>query len=39
MKTCRTIVVSKLREVLQMCLQIISSVPSSDGHLKQIFVC
>ena len=37
-RTCRIIVVSKLRVVLQMCLQTISSVLSSDGHLKPVCV-
>ena len=36
MKTCCIIVVIKLRVVLQICLQTISSVLSSDGHLKPI---
>ena len=36
MKTCCIIVVTKLRVVLQMCLQTIQSVLSSDGHLKPI---
>ena len=38
MKTCCIIVVSKLKVVLQMCLQTISSVLSSDGHLKPVCV-
>ena len=38
MKTC-CIIVAKLRVVLQMCLQTISPVLSSDGHLKPIGVC
>ena len=39
MKTCCIIVVSKLRVVLQMRLQTIRSVLSSDGHLKPIREC
>ena len=39
MKTCCIIVVSKLRVVLQMCLQTISSVLSSDDHFKPVCVC
>ena len=39
MKTCCIIVVSKLRVVLQMCLQTISSVLSNDGYLKLTLVC
>ena len=39
MKTCCIIVVSKLRAVLQICLQTISSVLSSDDHLKPVYVC
>ena len=39
MKTCCIIIVSKLRVVLQMCLQTIWSVLSSDGHLKPIREC
>ena len=31
--------IAKLRVVLQMCLQIISSVISSDGHLKPVCAC
>ena len=38
MKTCFIIVVSNFRVVLQMCLQTVSSVLSSDGHLKPIRV-
>ena len=38
-KTCCIIVVSKLKAVLQVCLQTISSVLSSDGHLKPVCVC
>ena len=38
MKTCSIIVVSKLRVVLQMYLQTISSVLLSDGHLKPVCV-
>ena len=38
MKTCCIIVVSKLTVVLQMCLQTISSVLSSNGHLKPVYV-
>ena len=38
MKTCFIIVVSNFRVVLQMCLQTVSSVLSSDGHLKPIHV-
>ena len=36
MKTCCIIVVTKLRVVLQMCLQTISSVISIDDQLKPI---
>ena len=39
MKSSCIIVVSKLRVVLQMCLQTISSVISSDGNLKPTCVC
>ena len=39
MKTCCVIVVSKLRVVLQMCLQTISSVLPIDCHLKPVCVC
>ena len=39
MKTCCTIIVSKLSAVLQMSLQTISTVLSSDSHLKPIRVC
>ena len=39
MKTCCIVVMSKLRVVLQMCLQTISSILSSDGHLKPTRVC
>ena len=39
MKTCCIIVVSKLRVVLPMCLQTISYVLSSNGHLKLVCAC
>ena len=39
MKTSCIIAMSKLRVVLQMCLQTISPVLSSDGHLKLECVC
>ena len=39
MKTCCIIVVIKLRVMLQMCLQTISSVLSSDDHFKPIGLC
>ena len=39
MKTCCIIAVIKLRAVLQMCLQTISSVLSSDDHLKPTHEC